>query len=236
MDAGIRLAFASLVASLVAALGCQSGPCPSIELREPGSPIRGAPVPLAMSQSEQGGLERVEWDLDFDGETDVWEWFRGREMPAKAEVDANFDGVVDLWLEFDRDGRISDARRDANEDGAPDLSVASDSIDYQSYSLPDWPRPREPPSPERCYRDPLCRLYNDHAVGLIHDAAERTVWSKVLLTYLIGPDGCPYDLQIHERSGNLAARECKDSVENAGPFPLPPPGARGWRHGLRCVS
>ena len=112
--------------------------------------------------SEQGDLERVElddnfdgkidnWqtyqagkiltmvrDTNFDGKKDTWDYFE-QGIRTRQEQDQDGDGKVDLWVQLGKDEKVAATSRDTNKDGKPDLWIEYDE--------------QEKPKVEKCDRD-----------------------------------------------------------------------------------
>lgn len=178
--------------------------------------------------SKRGQLREVERDLNRDGRTDRWAHFIGDATPARVEADLDFDGTPDLWLRLGPGRSLLEARTDSNGDGLPDQVRGLDGIDLEALeALPDLAGLRPPP----CHRVPACMAYLEEVADRIFEASRsRNIWARVLLSFQIGDDGCPYAVEVYEASSEQARRECVAAVEHAAPFPKsPPPAAAGLR-------
>ncbi|MBN2362075.1 MAG: hypothetical protein JXR83_21670 [Deltaproteobacteria bacterium] len=63
---------------------------------------------------------RKEYDLNFDGKTDVWRNYNDKAELAKEALDLDFDGRIDLENYFEG-GQLVRQEKDLNFDGHPDL-------------------------------------------------------------------------------------------------------------------
>jgi hypothetical protein len=53
-----------------------------------------------------GRLQRLEYDSNGDGRSDILAHHRGAKLPSLLEVDADYDGDVDRWEDYDTAGRL----------------------------------------------------------------------------------------------------------------------------------
>lgn len=99
--------------------------------------------------TDTGLLEMEEFDGDFDGQYDIWDYYQDVDGSGKAvrvanhrdmtydgkpdvfvyfrdglivrkERDTNGDGIIDHWEKFDSEGKVIKSGRDANYDGSVD--------------------------------------------------------------------------------------------------------------------
>ena len=74
--------------------------------------------------NDAGVLEMEEFDGDFDGQFDIWDYYQdveGNGVPVRVAThrDTTFDGKPDTFI-FYRDGRVVRKERDTNGDGIID--------------------------------------------------------------------------------------------------------------------
>jgi hypothetical protein len=53
-----------------------------------------------------GRLQRLEYDSNGDGRTDIVAHHRGAKLPSLLEVDSDYDGSVDRWEDYDGSGHL----------------------------------------------------------------------------------------------------------------------------------
>jgi hypothetical protein len=66
-----------------------------------------------------GKLQRLEYDSNNDGKTDVWAHHNGAKVPSLLEIDENFDGKIDRWEEYNQSGlliKVGTSRRGKGPD------------------------------------------------------------------------------------------------------------------------